>query len=211
MNISLDTLRKDRYAKITRVNGFELAFQGLMEALKVGFDQVKLNCVVLRRVNDDELLDFVRLAELYPLEVRFIEFMPFASNGWSDDKMVTYSEMLSSIRQRYHELIELNSKPGNVTKLFGSTKMVGTIGFITSMSDNFCSGCNRIRITADGNLKVCLFGREETSIRDLIRFGATDFEVVQAVRSSLYKKWKQHTGELVGHISHILHMSRVSN
>lgn len=154
-----------------------------------------MNCVVLKGLNDDELGDFVELARQDRIEVRFIEFMPFASNNWSADKMIGYREMLAMIRSKYPNLQRLRQSPHDVSKLYTAPGLKGSIGFISSMSENFCSGCNRLRLTADGNLKVCLFGREEVSIRDLLRKGASESEIVEAIRKSLSKKWAQHPGK----------------
>jgi len=184
---------------ISRRKGLSLVFDGLMRALEVGFESVKVNCVVMRDFNDDELLDFCQLAVKYPISVRFIEFMPFAGNAWNAKSFVPFKEMLGRIREKYpdlHPSTGLQVSPHETSKIFRlSDEMLGSIGFIASITDNFCGGCNRLRITADGQLKVCLFDGRETSLRDLIRIGgATDEELVRAVYTALGKKRKQHAG-----------------
>lgn len=170
----------------------------MSKAIEIKFDSVKVNCVLMKDFNDDEIIDFVNLARKYPIEVRFIEFMPFLENKWQPEKVITSEQVLRTLRDKYGiELsrLEGESRVQDVSRVYSAPNMLGRIGFISSMSDNFCSGCNRLRITADGNFKNCLFGRQETSLRDLIRNGANDTEIVRSIQSSLNKKWKQHPGE----------------
>lgn len=181
---------------MTRRPAWNLAYQGLMSALECNFKSVKVNCVVIRGFNDDEILAFAKLAETYPIEIRFIELMPFEQNGWTPDSLVSFSEILTKLRRSLPELeLQQPKTLNNVSRVYKQTGMSGSIGFISSMTENFCSGCNRLRITSDGNLKVCLFGREETSLRDLMRNKATDSELMAAIQSSLGRKWRQHGGE----------------
>ncbi|RWS23406.1 molybdenum cofactor biosynthesis protein 1-like protein, partial [Leptotrombidium deliense] len=156
VNISLDTLIPAKFELITRRKGWHLVFDGIKTALDTGFDDgVKVNCVVTRGVNDDELQNFVALTQHLPLDVRFIEYMPFDGNKWNSKKMVSHLEMLSIIREKYANLEREKSDNYNDTsKPYRVPGFKGRIGFITSMSNNFCGTCNRLRITADGNLKV---------------------------------------------------------
>lgn len=195
INISLDTMKPERFEHMTRRKGWALVRDGLDKALEVGFAKVKLNCVVVRGFNDDELVDFVRLAANMPIEVRFIEFMPFLGNKWARNSLVPFDEMLRTIRAEFPQLVAIQSGPNETSKLFRQSNMLGSIGFISSLTDNFCSGCNRLRLTSDGSLKVCLFDERETSLRDLLRNGASDQEIVKAIATSLSKKKKQHAGE----------------
>lgn len=181
---------------MTRRKGWSAVFNGIKEALDTSFDTVKLNCVVLRGENDDEVVDFVRLAECNRLHVRFIEYMPFDSNGWSKEKMVSNSELIHTIKRDYPNFSAMKPvDPHDTSKNYKCPNFLGTVGFISSMSDNFCSSCNRLRITADGSLKVCLFGAEELSIRDLIRNGANDNEIVNSIAASLLRKHERHAGK----------------
>lgn len=182
---------------MARRKGWGLVMDGIKQALEVGIESIKLNCVVVRGFNDDEFLDFCQLAYQHPIEVRFVEFMPFFGNQWQPDSLVPYREMLSKIRANIPELkrLETGGASHETSKVFRDPTMVGSIGFITSMTEHFCSGCNRLRLTADGNLKVCLFERNETSLRDLMRNGASDHELVCAIRTALAHKKKQHAGE----------------
>jgi molybdenum cofactor biosynthesis enzyme MoaA len=196
INISLDTLRPERFEQMTRRKGWKLVYEGLVRASEVGFEKVKLNCVVIRGFNDDELVDFVRLATNMPIEVRFIEFMPFFGNRWSKNSLVPFKTMLQTIQNEYPDLAEVKHGPNDTSRVFRQSNMLGSIGFISSLTENFCHSCNRLRLTSDGNLKVCLFDKRETSLRDLLRNGATDSEIVRAIQTDLLKKKKQHAGEL---------------
>ena len=167
---------------------------GIKQAIETKFAQIKLNCVVMKGINDDEMVDFCRLATLYPVDVRFIEFMPFLGNRWKIDLLMPYNEMLRRVEDKYPTLKRANAmeQPHDTSKIFKSPEMIGSIGFITSMTKNFCSDCNRLRLTSDGQLRVCLFDKRETSLRDLVRNGASDDEVIIAIQSSLSEKKKQH-------------------
>lgn len=252
VNVSLDTLNEVKYKQISRRDGFKLAMAGIFEALHVGFEKVKVNCVLMKNFNDNEVLEFVELARKYPLEVRFIEFMPFGGNEWSSDKLVSYGNTVKLIKEKYPDFVERkrfndsesdhqpfvssdhndksfeeqllidnytqeyqqvkvtlerNSyennknkqevKSSSTCKLFDSksTKFAGTVGFISSLTDNFCSECNRLRVTADGMFKACLFDKREMSLKGLMRNGASDDEIVKSIRLSLRGKKKQHSGE----------------
>lgn len=154
-----------------------------------------MNCVVMRGFNDDEMEDFIDLATEWPIEVRFIEFMPFLGNNWEGKHLVPSRELLALALKARPNLVRIPQSTHATSRVYSCSSMLGSIGFISSMSEDFCSGCNRLRITSDGQLKVCLFGKEETSLRDLMRNGASDVELVQAVSSSLTRKARKHAGE----------------
>jgi cyclic pyranopterin phosphate synthase len=193
LNISLDTLNPERYQEITRRKGLERVLQAINEAVRAGYDPVKVNCVVMRGINDDELVDFVALTQELPVEVRFIEYMPFDENGWHSERLVPYVEMLKKIRESI-SLEPVRVDETAVAKVFRVEGFRGTVGFISSMTDNFCSGCSRLRITADGHLKVCLFGPAEVSLRDAMRSGATDDELRSVIRDAVMRKHASHAG-----------------
>ncbi|XP_055755149.1 molybdenum cofactor biosynthesis protein 1 isoform X2 [Salvelinus fontinalis] len=173
---------------------FHKVMEGIDKAIEMGYNPVKVNCVVMRGLNEDELLDFVALTEKKPLEVRFIEYMPFDGNKWNFKKMVSYQEMLDRIRQQWPSLEQLPLGKTDTAKTFKVPGFQGQVGFITSMSDHFCGSCNRLRITADGNLKVCLFGNTEVSLRDVLRSGASDQELLDIIGAAVGRKKKQHAG-----------------
>ncbi|XP_029316903.1 molybdenum cofactor biosynthesis protein 1 isoform X3 [Cottoperca gobio] len=194
LNISLDSLVPAKFEFIVRRKGFHKVMEGIEKAIDMGYNPVKVNCVIMRGFNEDELLDFVALTEKKPLEVRFIEYMPFDGNKWNFKKMVSYQEMLDHIRQQWPNLEKLKTGLTETAKTFKVPGFKGQVGFITSMSDHFCGSCNRLRITADGNLKVCLFGNSEVSLRDILRSGASDEELLQIIGAAVGRKKKQHAG-----------------
>ncbi|XP_057716306.1 molybdenum cofactor biosynthesis protein 1 isoform X2 [Corythoichthys intestinalis] len=194
INISLDSLVPAKFEFIVRRKGFHKVMEGIDKAIEMGYNPVKVNCVVMRGLNEDELLDFVALTEKKPLEVRFIEYMPFDGNKWNFKKMVSYQEMLDHIKQQWPDLEMLQTGKSDTAKTFKVPGFKGQVGFITSMSEHFCGSCNRLRITADGNLKVCLFGNSEVSLRDMLRSGASDEELLQIIGAAVGRKKKQHAG-----------------
>ncbi|XP_015278088.1 PREDICTED: molybdenum cofactor biosynthesis protein 1 [Gekko japonicus] len=196
INVSLDTLVPAKYEFIVRRKGFHKVMEGIHKAIELGYDPLKVNCVVMRGLNEDELVDFVALTEKQPLDVRFIEYMPFDGNKWNFKKMVSYKEMLDTIKQRWPALEKLPCEASSTAKAYKVPNFQGQVSFITSMSEHFCGSCNRLRITADGNLKVCLFGNSEVSLRDYLRSNATKEELVQIIGAAVGRKKKQHAGML---------------
>ena len=173
VNLSLDTLDPWQFQIMTRRKGFEAVMKSIkriLEMNKLGAGiKLKINCVVMRGINEREILPFVELGREQDLEVRFIEYMPFDGNKWSQGKMLSYQEMLEMIREKYPNLRKVQDYKNDTSKTYEIPGFVGRIGFITSMTHNFCGTCNRLRITSDGNLKVCLFGNAEVSLRDILR------------------------------------------
>nr|XP_030726683.1 molybdenum cofactor biosynthesis protein 1 isoform X1 [Globicephala melas] len=194
INISLDTLVPAKFEFIVRRKGFRKVMEGIHKAIELGYSPVKVNCVVMRGLNEDELLDFVALTEGLPLDVRFIEYMPFDGNKWNFKKMVSYKEMLDTLRQQWPELEKLPEEESSTAKAFKIPGFRGRVSFITSMSEHFCGTCNRLRITADGNLKVCLFGNSEVSLRDHLRAGASEEELLRIIGAAVGRKKRQHAG-----------------
>ncbi|CAM3255450.1 GTP 3',8-cyclase MoaA [Rhodothermus bifroesti] len=193
LNISLDTLRPDRFEILTRRKGLAQVLEAIDLALAHGYRPLKVNCVVLRGFNDDELLDFAAWTKDRPVEVRFIEFMPFDGNGWSAGQLVSAAEMRARIEAHY-SLKPLRVDPNGTARLFQIPGHQGWLGFIASMTEPFCEGCNRLRITADGSLKVCLFGQAEVSLRDALRQGATDAELLALISAAIGRKHARHAG-----------------
>ena len=168
---SLDTMRPEKFEFISRRPraGHGRVLAAIERCLELGVAPLKVNCVVMRGLNEDEILDFVEMTREKPVDVRFIEYMPFDGNKWNTKKMVSYSEMMEIIRSRYTDFQRIDDAPNDTSKGYKVPGFKGQVGFITSMSENFCSSCNRLRLTADGNLKVCLFGNTEISLRDYLR------------------------------------------
>ncbi|XP_052009513.1 molybdenum cofactor biosynthesis protein 1 isoform X3 [Xyrauchen texanus] len=194
LNISLDSLVPAKFEFIVRRKGFHKVMESIEKAIEMGYNPVKVNCVVTRGLNEDELLDFVALTERKNLDVRFIEYMPFDGNRWNFKKMVSYQEMLDRIKQKWPNLEPVPGEETDTAKAFRVPGFQGQLGFITSMSDHFCGSCNRLRITADGNLKVCLFGNSEVSLRDCLRSGASEEELLHIIGSAVGRKKKRHAG-----------------
>ncbi|EKG12392.1 MoaA/nifB/pqqE iron-sulfur binding conserved site [Macrophomina phaseolina MS6] len=173
INLSLDTLDPFQFQIMTRRKGFDAVMKSIdrvLEMKRLGAPvKLKINCVVMRGMNDREIIPFVELGREKDIEVRFIEYMPFDGNKWNKKKMISYQEMLDIIRAKYPGLRQLEGHRNDTSKTWQIPGFVGKIGFITSMTHNFCGTCNRLRITSDGNLKVCLFGNTEVSLRDIVR------------------------------------------
>jgi GTP 3',8-cyclase / cyclic pyranopterin monophosphate synthase len=194
INISLDTMDKFKFELMTRRRGLEAVMESLHTALDLGFESVKLNVVVINKLNSDEILDFVNLTTHIPVYARFIEYMPFDGNKWNTEKFLSYGDMLSNIRNVYPSIEKCIDDPNDTSKAYRIPGAPGKFGFITSMSDHFCGTCNRLRIMADGNMKVCLFGNSEVSLRDLLRRNVSDDELVQVIDQAVKRKKKQHAG-----------------
>ncbi|KAL8918219.1 MAG: hypothetical protein Q9208_007495 [Pyrenodesmia sp. 3 TL-2023] len=176
VNLSLDTLDPHQFQIMTRRKGFEAVMKSLEKILdmnRIGAGiKLKLNVVVMRGLNEREIVPFVELGKDHDVETRFIEYMPFDGNKWSRQKMLSYKEMVAIIQQKHPGLSKIQDESKNETsKTWKVPGFRGKVGFITSMTENFCGTCNRLRITGDGNLKVCLFGNSEVSLRDLLREG----------------------------------------
>ncbi|CAH1636263.1 unnamed protein product [Spodoptera littoralis] len=191
LNVSLDSLRADRYERMARRPGLARVLAGVDLALQLGYSPVKINVVLMKGFNDDEISDFVEYTMDRDVEVRFIEFMPFSGNRWDDSKLVPYRAALAAARAR-HELAPAAARPHDTATLWRAAGARGAVGFISSMTQHFCSSCNRLRLTADGNLKVCLFGAAEVSLRDAARAGASDAALTGLVRAALRNKKARH-------------------
>ncbi|KAH6789677.1 cofactor of nitrate reductase and xanthine dehydrogenase 2 [Perilla frutescens var. frutescens] len=196
LNISLDTLVPAKFEFMTRRRGHERVMKSIDAAIELGYNPVKVNCVVMRGFNDDEICDFVELTREKPINVRFIEFMPFDGNVWNSKKLVSYSEMLDIVVRSNKGLQRIQDHPSETAKNFRIDGHQGTVSFITSMTEHFCAGCNRLRLLADGNFKVCLFGPSEVSLRDPLRRGADDNELKEIIGAAIKRKKAAHAGML---------------
>ncbi|KAK9863161.1 hypothetical protein WJX84_009071 [Apatococcus fuscideae] len=195
LNISLDTLRPERFEQMTRRKGHDRVLRSIQHAIDLGYDPVKVNVVVMRGVNDDEIADFVELTRNLPINVRFIEYMPFDGNVWSDTKMLPYRDMIRAVEACTPDRLQRLEDPrAEVAKNFRVPGFRGSVSFITSMTKAFCGNCNRLRIMADGNLKVCLFGANEVSLRDALRDGASDEDLRCIISAAVDRKKAAHAG-----------------
>ena len=193
VNVSLDSLRPERYKEITRRDAFHRVWEGLQEAERLGFRPIKINVVAMRGVNDDEIEDFARLSLEKPYHVRFIEFMPVGKdNGWTGERFISTAE----IRERITALGPLrclDSRPlDGPAERFVLQGSRGEIGFIGALSHHFCSRCNRLRLTSEGALRGCLFSDDETDIKTPLRNGATDECIMGLIRHAIATKPEGH-------------------
>jgi GTP 3',8-cyclase len=190
VNLSLDTLDPYQFTIMTRRNGHEAVIRSIeriLEMNKLGARiKLKINCVVMRGINEREIIPFVELGKDKDIEVRFIEYMPFDGNRWSQGKMLSFKEMLCMIREKYPDLQKVQDHANDTSKTYQVPGFMGRLGFITSMTDNFCGTCNRLRITGDGNLKVCLFGNSEVSLRDILREDNNGEPIDQAAMEAIH-------------------------
>lgn len=192
VNVSVDSLLRHRFAEMTRRDALDQVMEGLRAAESAGLQPIKLNCVVVRGTNDDEVVDFARFSRETGYEVRFIEFMPLdADEAWTRDAVVPSREVLDRIDAVYPiEPIEHGPEPATMWRFTDGAR--GAIGVIASVTEPFCSSCNRIRITADGQFRTCLFAMDETDLRALLRDGATDGEIADAIQTAVAGKWAGH-------------------
>jgi cyclic pyranopterin phosphate synthase len=192
VTVSLHSLKPERYEEIIGVRGvFEKVVRGIRRAIDVGLWPVKVNVVVTRGCNDDEILDFAELARRTGISVRFIEYMPFDGERlWRPELVVSGEEILRAIEEKY-ELVPLEREPWSTSLNFRfADGAPGTIGVITSITRPFCSDCDRVRLTANGKLVPCLFSKVEYDLKPLVRGGASDEEIEAFIRSAFWNKFE---------------------
>jgi len=180
VNVSLDSLIKEKYEQITRRNHFDTVIENIDLLLNEGF-QVKLNVVVMQDFNADEIISFIRLTETKKIQIRFIEFMPFNGNQWDKSKLVSYDEIMETLQSDYaiNDIQRLADAPNDTAKNFKIASYAGSFAIISSVTNPFCSTCNRIRLTADGKLKNCLFSNSETPLLPSLRNGQSILPLIQ--------------------------------
>lgn len=192
VNVSLDTLRPERFHEITRRDRFDEVVAGMAAAHEAGMRPVKVNSVLQRGINDDEAVDLVRWALEHGYELRFIEQMPLdAQHTWERTEMITGEEILGSLREAF-DLTELPGRGAAPAERFLVDDGPGTVGVIASVTMPFCGSCDRLRLTADGQLRNCLFARGETDLRAPLRDGATEAEIHDLVHECLSLKRPGH-------------------
>ena len=194
INISLDTLDPAKFQELTRRPGLEQVIEGIHAAREVGFDPVKINAVAIKGVTEDDVVPLVRFARLRGLEPRFIEYMPLdAGDLWEREKVLFADEILDLLTREIGPLVPApDQDPKAPAVAYDFADGVGRIGLIASVSRPFCMSCNRIRLTAEGKLRNCLFALEETDVRGLLRGGAGDAEIARALRECVAGKWEGH-------------------
>jgi GTP 3',8-cyclase len=193
INISCDTLRPERFLAITRRDALGQVIEGIDAALAAGFDPVKLNCVLMRGINDDEIVDLATFGRERGLVVRFIEFMPLdASDQWGRDKVVPASEVIAAIDAVY-PLVPVAERGDQPAERFVYGDGGGEIGVIASVTRPFCGTCDRVRITAEGMFRNCLFSVRETDLRSILRGGGSDDDLAAAIAADVATKWAGHS------------------
>jgi GTP 3',8-cyclase len=209
INISCDSLRRERFLAITRRDALDSVLDGIAAAVVAGFDPVKLNCVVMRGVNYDEVVDFARFGREAGVTVRFIEFMPLdASDSWSANRVVPGAEIVAAIDEAF-PLVVVEDRGSSPASRYRYQDGAGEIGVISSVSEPFCGACDRIRLTAEGQVRNCLFAIEETDLRPLLRGGGSDDDLAAALSANVARKWAGHAINQVTFIRPARSMSQI--
>lgn len=190
VNLSLDTLQAEKFSQITQRKGFEKVWAAIHLLLHESM-HVKINMVAMKSKNLDEILDFISLSIHLPLHIRFIEFMPFTGNAWEQSQVVTHQEILELVRTKF-EFTKLNDDPNDTAKKYQVMGAQGTFAIISTMSEPFCGDCNRLRLTADGKIKNCLFSAEETNLLKRFRNGE---DIIPVIKQSVWAKKAQQGGQ----------------
>jgi len=192
INISCDTLKQKKFIAISGKDLLETTLRAIDKAIQLNFDRVKINAVIIKNTNDDELIDFIEYFQKTNLNIRFIEYMPFNGNGWEDSKFISWKEMKSIIQNKF-EVIELEND-GIVAKDFLVKGKQLKVSFISSISNHFCDSCNRLRISASGEIKDCLFSHPKNiNLKEMLRNPmCSDESIAQNISGSLQTKWFKH-------------------
>ena len=193
VNISLDSLRPDTFFAITRRHALEQVIDGIDAAVDAGFAPVKVNCVLIRGVNDDEIVDFATFGRERGVTIRFIEFMPLdADDGWSPGTVVPGAEVVAAIAARY-PLEAVDVRGSAPAERFRYSDGQGEVGVISSVTQSFCGSCDRVRLTAEGMFRNCLFAVKETDLRSVLRSDGSDDDLAAAITADVGNKWAGHS------------------
>jgi GTP 3',8-cyclase len=192
VNISLDSLNRDKFEKITRTKVFDDVIAGIEAACAAPFESVKVNAVLVRGFNDDEVEEFAKFARSHHIIMRFIEFMPLdADHTWTRDKVVPAAEVYQRINEHWR-LIPVSNERSETARKYRFADGRGEIGLIAPVTEPFCGFCSRLRLTADGKLRTCLFSKDDHDLKPLLRGGASDDEIAEAVRAIVDQKEPSH-------------------
>jgi len=192
VNISLDTLQKDKFEKITRIGTLHQAFTGIRAAHKAGLEPIKINVVAMRGVNDDEIADFAKITIERSWHVRFIELMPFEGNQTANKWFMPRTEIEQRVRETGALEPVFDQTGHGPARYFTFPKAKGTVGFISSVTEHICMSCNRLRLTADGKLRPCLLSDNEIDLRVPLRSGASNDELKKLIQQAVANKPKGH-------------------
>ena len=205
LNISLDTLQADRFMLLTRRDQFKQVYDNIQLLIRNDF-QVKVNVVVMKGMNDSEINDFIEWTKDTPVQVRFIEFMPFSGNRWTSNKVFTWQQILEVVESKY-SIVRLNDELHDTAKKYTVPGHAGSFAVISTMTSPFCSGCNRMRLTADGKMKNCLFSKEET---DLLTAFRNDEDILPLIQKSVTSKAKELGGQFTADFEQV-HADEIQN
>ncbi len=209
VNVSLDSMRPERYKEITRGGDLKQIWDGIDAAERAGLLPLKINMVPIRGFNDDEIEEFAKLTLERPLQVRFIEFMPIgATEFWKEDKYVSTDEIYDRVN-RIAPLMPVKVRRNGPARYFRFDGAPGVIGFISPLTHHFCSSCNRLRLTSDGKLRPCLFSETEIDLRSAMRSGASDAEIERLLRLAVEIKPDSHTLSKEKNFLHLKPMSKI--
>jgi len=211
INVSLDSLSHTRFAELTRRDALDKVLAGLEEAERYPeLRPIKVNCVAIKGFTEQEVPALAELARRKPYVIRFIEFMPLdADEVWRDDQVLTGGEIRALIEEIHGPLVELPAKASSTSKRYSFADGVGEMGFINPVSEPFCSTCDRIRVTADGQLRTCLFSHREWDLKTPLRDGSSDAEVAAAVRNAVLHKELKHRINEAGFVRASRSMSQI--
>jgi cyclic pyranopterin phosphate synthase len=195
VTISLDSLRRERFKEITGVDVLENVFDSIEAAKKFNLTPVKINCVLVRGRNDDEIIDFARFARDTDVKMRFIEFMPLDSGGdWTRERIVSGREIREKINARFPLVLKEKSRGAETAWQYSfADGAPGEIGIVAPVTEMFCGACSRIRLTADGQIRTCLFSNVEHNLRDCLRSGSNRAEIVEFIQAAVLKKEARHS------------------
>lgn len=208
VNISLDSLHRDRFIELTRRDDLDRVLEGIDAAIDAGFEPVKINAVLMRGINDDEIVDFARFGREKGVVVRFIEFMPLdADEMWGHHRVVPLAEVIETINEAFPiEAVQRTSAPATRYRYLDGA---GEIGVIATVTEKFCDTCDRIRLTADGQFRNCLFAVTDYNVRDAMRAGASDEELGAILEGAVTDKWAGHGIDTVHFIRPKRNMSQI--
>jgi cyclic pyranopterin phosphate synthase len=193
LNVSLDTLDPGRFRQLTRRDGLEKVVEGIHAARRAGFKPIKVNAVTIRGVNECDVVPLAQFAREHALEMRFIEYMPIGADHWERDKVYFAREILEALEQEIAPLVPADDYDPRAPAMdFSYTDGGGRVGIIASISRPFCMSCNRVRLTADGKLRNCLFALDEVDVKYLLRTGAPEAELAEVIRRNVQAKWEGH-------------------
>ncbi len=194
LNIHLDTLDRERFAQMTRRDELKKVLDGIEAARECGFGPIKINAVAVKNLTEPDIVPLALFGRARDIEVRFIEFMPLDAQGvWDRSRVLSADEMIATLSREISPLLEIPDRdPRAPATDYAYADGGGRVGFIASVTRPFCLNCNRVRLTADGKLRYCLFAIEETDVRSLLRNGAPDSDIEAALRRNVSEKWLGH-------------------